>query len=76
MENEEKKRDEHPEKTKQTKKQLLAEIFRFLLVGGLATVADYIVFYLFRQWLLPADLIAVKTWDICSLVLRRRLASW
>ncbi len=42
---------------KQTKKQLFWEIFRFLLVGGLATVVDYIVFYLFREWILPAKLI-------------------
>lgn len=42
---------------KQTKKQLFWEIFRFLLVGGLATVADYATFYLFRNWLLPAGLI-------------------
>lgn len=42
---------------KQTKKQLFWEIFRFLLVGGLATLADYAVFYLFRQWLLPAGIV-------------------
>lgn len=39
---------------KQTKKQLFWEIFRFLLVGGIATLTDYAVFYLFRNWLLPA----------------------
>ena len=33
---------------KQTKKQLFWEIFRFLLVGGIATLTDYAVFYLFR----------------------------
>ena len=30
----------------QTKKQLLFEIFRFLLVGGLATILDYVTAYL------------------------------
>ena len=32
---------------KQTKKQLFWEIFRFLLVGGAATLVDYFVFWLF-----------------------------
>lgn len=67
MDNKERKTGEQP--VKQTKKQLLAEIFRFLLVGGLATIADYIVFYLFRQWLLPAGLIDGKAWDITSLAI-------
>lgn len=30
----------------QTKKQLIFEIFRFLLVGGLATILDYVTAYL------------------------------
>lgn len=33
---------------KQSKKELFLEIIRFLLVGGLATVVDYVVFYLFK----------------------------
>lgn len=37
----------------QTKRQLFWEIFRFLLVGGLATLADYIVFWLFDGVLFP-----------------------
>ena len=40
---------------KQTKKQLFWEIFRFLLVGGTATVADYAVAYIFYHWLLPPN---------------------
>ena len=56
-------------KIKQTKKQLFWEIFRFLLVGGLATVADYIVFYLFRQWIFPAGLVG----DTMSLVIATAL---
>ena len=39
---------------KQTKKQLFWEIFRFLLVGGTATVADYFVFWLFDGLLFSA----------------------
>ena len=69
MDKEEKNTGEQPVKNKQTKKQLFAEIFRFLLVGGLATVADYLVFYLFRQWLLPAGLINSRAWNITSLIL-------
>ena len=41
------------EAPKQTKKQLILEILRFLIVGGTATVFDYAVAYLFYQWLLP-----------------------
>ena len=53
----------------QTKKQLFWEIFRFLLVGGTATVVDYLIFYLFRDLLLPAELINSGVWDVCSLVI-------
>lgn len=42
---------------KQTKKELFWEIFRFLLVGGTATVVDYTVSYLFFHFLLPTDLV-------------------
>ena len=31
---------------KQSKKDIFLEIIRFLIVGGIATVVDYIVFYL------------------------------
>lgn len=44
---------EQKKTTTQTKKQLLAEIFRFLLVGGTATVVDYAVFWALDAWLLP-----------------------
>ncbi len=38
---------------KQTKKQLIWEIFRFLIVGGTATVVDYAVFWLLDGVLFP-----------------------
>ena len=53
----------------QTKKQLFWEIFRFLLVGATATLVDYAVFYLFRQWLLLARLMEGGTWNILSLII-------
>ncbi len=46
--------------SKQTKKQLFWEIFRFLLVGGTATVVDYFVFWLFDGLLLP--LVCKASW--------------
>lgn len=52
----------------QTKKELFWEIFRFLLVGGTATVVDYAVFYLFRQWLLPAGF-GGDVWNVISLII-------
>ena len=42
---------------KQTKKELFWEIFRFLLVGGTATVVDYAVTYLFFHFLLPTSMV-------------------
>ena len=42
---------------KQTKKDLFWEIFRFLLVGGTATVVDYAVTYFFFHFLLPTSLV-------------------
>ena len=54
---------------KQTKKQIFWEIVRFLLVGGASTIVDYIIFYIFRQWILPVRLIDGRVWDIVSLIL-------
>ena len=48
------------EQTKQTKKELFWEIFRFLLVGGTATIVDYFVFWIFDALLLP--LIPLGAW--------------
>ena len=41
------------EQKKQTKKELFWEIFRFLLVGGTATLVDYFVFWMFDGLLFP-----------------------
>ena len=53
---------------KQTKKQLFWEIFRFLLVGGTATVVDYIVFWLFDGVLLPLIPVSGALWQTVSLI--------
>ena len=57
------------ERIEQTPKQLFWEIIRFLIVGGTATLVDYAIFYLFRQWVLPARLIDSGIWNITSLVI-------
>ena len=57
------------EKITQTKKQLLAEIFRFLLVGGTATVIDYAVFWALDTCLLPLILPQTAFWTAFSLIL-------
>ena len=53
---------------KQTKKQLFWEIFRFLLVGGAATVADYFVFWLFDGLLFSALPLSGKAWELLFLI--------
>ena len=52
---------------KQTKKQLFWEIFRFLLVGGTATLADYLVFWLFDGVLFSLLPFSGKAWSVLSL---------
>lgn len=52
---------------KQTNKQLFSEIFRFLLVGGVATLADYFVFWIFDAWIFP------ESWGTLALVLSTAL---
>ena len=55
-------------------KQLIAEVIRFLFVGGLATVFDYAVFALFREFLLPPELIAGSdVWNAFSAVIATTL---
>ncbi len=54
---------------KQTKKQLFWEIFRFLLVGGTATIIDWAIAYVFYTWLLPPALIG----EVGSLLLSTAL---
>lgn len=54
--------------------RLFAEILRFLLVGGLATVCDYAVYLLFRQIVLPPDLVVGSdAWNACSAVIATTL---
>ncbi len=48
---------------KQTKKQLFAEILRFLIVGGIATIADYFIAYAFIHWILPEKIVGA-TWSL------------
>ncbi|MBQ9728495.1 MAG: GtrA family protein [Clostridia bacterium] len=54
-------------KRKQTKKELFLEILRFLIVGGTATVFDYIVFWLFDGVLFPLVSTAAG-WKTTSLI--------
>ncbi len=58
--------------SKQTKTQLFWEIFRFLLVGGAATLVDYLVFWLFDGVLLPLASNAAW-WTTLSLILSTAL---
>ena len=51
-------------KITQTKKELFWEIFRFLLVGGTATVVDYFIFWLFDGLLFP--LISASAWWVTA----------
>ena len=50
-------------KIQQTKTELFWEIFRFLLVGGLATVVDYVVSALFHGLVFPPKLVG-ETWSL------------
>ena len=52
---------------RQTKKQLFLEIFRFLFVGGVATLADYLVFWIFDALVFP------ESWGTLALVLSTAL---
>ncbi len=58
---------------KQTKKELLWEIFRFLLVGGTATLVDYAVFGLFDAILFPLFPVSGAGWHTAFLVLATAL---
>lgn len=57
---------------KQTKKELFWEIFRFLLVGGTATIVDYFVFWIFDGVLFPLLSVAAW-WKTISLILSTAL---
>ena len=56
------------------RKELFAEIFRFLLVGGFATVCDYAVYLLFRKLVFPPELLTGNAvWDSFSAVIATTL---
>ena len=57
---------------KQTKEQLFWEIFRFLLVGGTATLVDYFVFWIFDGVLFPL-IASAEWWVTLSLILSTAL---
>ena len=57
----------------QTKKQLLLEIIRFLLVGGGATIVDYLVFWLFDGVLFPLLPMQSSGWQTAYLILATAL---
>ena len=57
---------------KQTKKELFWEIFRFLLVGGTATLVDYFVFWIFDGLLFPL-VEAGAWWTTFSLIVATAL---
>ena len=58
----------------QTKKQLLLEMIRFALVGGISTVVDYFIFWLFDAVLAPLMLPTdVKIWATVSLIIATAL---
>ena len=59
--------DEKQTKIKQTKEELFWEIFRFLLVGGTATICDYIVFWLLDGVLLPLIPLSNSWWTLAAL---------
>ena len=52
---------------KQTKTELFWEIFRFLLVGGTATIFDYLVFWLLDGVLLPKIPLSNAAWTTIAL---------
>lgn len=51
---------------KQTKRQLFFEIIRFLIVGGTATLTDYLIAYLFYRFFLPPSAIGQSASVIIS----------
>ena len=59
---------------KANQKRLIAEIFRFLLVGGFATICDYAVYLLIRKLVLPPELLTGNAvWDSFSAVIATTL---
>ena len=57
----------------QTKKQLFLEIVRFLLVGGGATLVDYLVFWVFDGVLFPLLPMQTSGWQTAYLIVATAL---
>lgn len=58
---------------KQTKKQLFFEILRFLIVGGIATLVDYAVFWIFDGLIFPLFIPDTKVWAVTALIISTAL---
>lgn len=55
---------------KKSKKRLIWEIARFIFVGLIATACDYVLYWVFRQFLLPATHVKNSVlWDSASAVI-------
>ncbi len=59
--------------TTQTKKDIILEIVRFLLVGSLSTIIDYTTYYIFREWITCPSFFPSEAWNGFSLVLSTAL---
>ena len=64
---------ETKETTKQTKKEIILEIVRFLLVGSLSTIIDYTTYYIFREWVTCPSFFPSGAWNVFSLLLSTAL---
>ena len=64
---------ENQQKTTQTKKEIVLEIVRFLLVGSLSTIIDYTTYYIFREWVRCPSFFPSNAWNVFSLLLSTAL---
>ena len=59
--------------TTQTKKDILLEFVRFLLVGSLSTIIDYTTYYIFREWVTCPSFFPSGAWNVFSLLISTAL---
>lgn len=64
---------ENQQTTTQTKKDIVLEIIRFLLVGSLSTIIDYSTYYIFREWISCPSFFPSGAWNVFSLLLSTAL---